>query len=166
MVIVLIGPMGCGKTTIGQVLAKKLRWQFYDADDFHPEANKKKMSEGVPLGDNDRLPWLEILHEVIQNSLAGESSMILACSALKKKYRRILGIDQSQVFSVFLKGSAALLQDRIAGRSHEYMAKDLLQSQLDTLEEPKTGITVDISGTPQQISQVIIDKLQCKTNLL
>ncbi len=84
--------------------------------------------------------------------------MILACSALKKKYRHALGIDQEQVFSVFLKGSLSLLQERIADRSHEYMAKGLLQSQLATLEVPETGLTVDISGTPEQISQTISDK--------
>ncbi len=159
MVIVLIGPMGCGKTTVGVTLAQKLGWQFYDADDFHPEANKRKMGEGIPLDDSDRKPWLDILHEIIQKYLSEESSMILACSALKKKYRRALGIDQEQVFSVFLKGSFSLLQERIADRSHEYMAKGLLQSQLATLEVPETGLTVDISGTPEQISQAIIDRL-------
>jgi carbohydrate kinase (thermoresistant glucokinase family) len=159
MVIVLIGPMGCGKTKVGVTLAQKLGWQFYDADDFHPEANKRKMGEGIPLDDSDRQPWLDILHEIIQKYLSEESSMILACSALKKKYRRALGIDQEQVFSVFLKGSFSLLQERIADRSHEYMAKGLLQSQLATLEVPETGLTVDISGTPEQISQAIIDKL-------
>ena len=85
--------------------------------------------------------------------------MILACSALKKKYRRAIGIDQEQIFSVFLKGSCSLLHERIADRSHEYMAKGLLQSQLATLEVPGTGLTVDISGTPEQISQAIIDRL-------
>jgi carbohydrate kinase (thermoresistant glucokinase family) len=159
MVIVLIGPMGCGKTKVGVTLAQKLGWQFYDADDFHPEANKRKMGEGIPLDDSDRQPWLDILHEIIQKYLSEESSMILACSALKKKYRRALGIDQEQVFSVFLKGSFSLLQERIADRSHEYMAKGLLQSQLATLEVPETGLTVDISGTPEQISQAIIDRL-------
>jgi len=159
MVIVLIGPMGCGKTTVGEVLAQKLGWQFYDADDFHPEANKRKMGEGVPLDDSDRQPWLDILYGIIQKNLSEKSSMILACSALKEKYRLALGIDQEQVLSVFLKGSLALLQERIADRSHEYMAKGLLQSQLATLEVPKTGLTVDISGTPEQISQTIIEKL-------
>lgn len=158
MVIVLIGPMGCGKTTVGVTLAQKLGWQFYDADDFHPEANKRKMGEGFPLEDSDRQPWLDILHGIIQKYLLEESSMILACSALKKKYRHALGIDQEQVFSVFLKGSLSLLQERIADRSHEYMAKGLLQSQLATLEVPETGLTVDISGTPEQISQTISDK--------
>jgi len=159
MVIVLIGPMGCGKTKVGVTLAQKLGWQFYDADDFHPEANKRKMGEGIPLDDSDRQPWLDILHGIIQKYLSEESSMILACSALKKNYRHALGIDQEQVFSVFLKGSFSLLQERIADRSHEYMAKGLLQSQLATLEVPETGLTVDISGTPEQISQAIIDRL-------
>ena len=140
MVIVLIGPMGCGKTTVGKILAQSLEWQFCDADDFHPEANKEKMAAGIPLDDSDRKPWLEILHGVIQKKLSEESSMVLACSALKRKYRRALGIDQEQVFSVFLEGSLALLQERIAGRSHEYMSKGLLESQLATLEVPKTGL--------------------------
>lgn len=159
MVVVIIGPMGCGKTTIGQVLATRLSWQFYDADDFHPEANKKKMAQGVPLEDSDREPWLNILHQIIQEHLADGRSMILACSALKKNYRRMLGIDQQQVFSIFLKGSYSLLEQRIAGRSHQFMAKDLLQSQLDTLEEPDSGLTVDIAGTPEEICQTIIDQL-------
>jgi carbohydrate kinase (thermoresistant glucokinase family) len=151
--------MGCGKTTIGQTLAARLGWRFYDADDFHPEANKQKMAKGIPLDDRDREPWLETLHQLVQKHTIHGSSMILACSALKKKYRRLLGIDQDQVFSVFLKGSDALLQQRIATRSHEYMAKDLLQSQLDTLEKPETGLTVDIAGTPKEICQTIVDKL-------
>lgn len=159
MVIVIIGPMGCGKTTIGQTLAAQLGWQFYDADDFHPDANKQKMAKGIPLDDHDREPWLETLHQLIKKHIINGSSMILACSALKKKYRRLLGIDQHRVFSVFLKGSYALLQQRIAPRSHAYMSKDLLQSQLDTFEEPETGLTVDIAGTPEEICRTIVNKL-------
>ncbi len=159
MIIVLIGPMGCGKTTIGQILAQKLGWLFYDADDFHSELNKQKMAEGIALDDKDRQPWLETLGTLIVKHLADESSMVLACSALKEKYRRMLGIDQNQVCSVFLNGSFALLQERIAGRTHEYMKIDLLQNQLDTLEVPKTGFVIDISATPEQISQAVIDKL-------
>lgn len=159
MIFVIIGPMGCGKTTIGQTLAAHLSWQFYDADDFHPEANKKKMAQGVPLEDTDREPWLNILHQIIQEHLADGKSMILACSALKKKYRLLLGIDQQQVFSIYLKGSSLLLEERIAARSHQFMAKGLLKSQLDTLEEPDNGLTVDIAGTPEEICQTIIDQL-------
>ena len=153
MVIVITGPMGCGKTTIGQTLAAQLGWQFYDGDDFHPAANKQKMVQGIPLDDQDRKPWLAALRQIIDTHLVDGKSMILACSALKKKYRHMLGIDQQQVFSVFLKGSYALLEKRIAARCHEFMAKDLLRSQLDTLEEPETGLTVDIAGTPEEICQ-------------
>ena len=90
MVIVLVGPMGCGKTTIGHILARQLDWPFYDGDDFHPEANKKKMSEGVALEDSDREPWLKILNGLIQKHLVSGRNMILACSALKKKYRDLI----------------------------------------------------------------------------
>ena len=159
MVIVLIGPMGCGKTTIGEILAEKLAWKFYDADDYHPIANKKKMSEGIPLDDPDRVPWLETLHQIITDHLSNGNNMILACSALKQSYREILGIDQKQVHSVFLKGSFELLKGRLTSRTHEYMSQELLASQLSTLEEPTTGLIVDISGTPEQAGQAIIDAL-------
>lgn len=159
MIIVVIGPMGCGKTTIGKYLAKELAWPFYDADDYHPEANKKKMEHGIPLDDHDRYPWLTILHDLIQEHISERRNMILACSALKETYRDSLGIDQKEVFSVFLKGSFSLLKKRLSSRSHEFMAKDLLQSQLDTLEEPKTGLTVDITGSVKEISNEITLRL-------
>jgi len=162
MIIVIIGPMGCGKTTIGKILARKTSWLFYDADDYHPEVNKQKMADGIPLDDNDRQPWLEILKEVIDDHLSSERDMILACSALKKKYRRLLGIDQKNIRSIYLKGSFSLLHERIVSRSHEFMDKDLLQSQLDTLEEPETGLIVDISESPDQIIETIVDQLISK----
>jgi len=158
MIIVLVGPMGCGKTTIGEMLADKTGWDFKDADDFHPPVNIKKMAAGIPLDDEDRAPWLKILRDLILDYQARGENMILACSALKEKYRNALGIDQEQVVSVFLKGSKELLQERIGARDHEYMNRDLLQSQLDTLEIPTGGITVDISGSPQ----AVVDRIQRK----
>jgi len=151
--------MGCGKTTVGVTLSKRLEWAFYDGDDFHPEANKKKMSQGIALDDSDREPWLKTLNELIEQHVAEGKHMILACSALKKKYRDLLGINQQQIHSVFLKGTKNLLQQRIEARSHEYMAKDLLESQLRTLEEPVTGLTVDISGTPEDACDQIVKAL-------
>lgn len=155
MVIVLIGPMGCGKTTIGKLLATQLNWGFADGDDYHPEGNKKKMAAGIALDDTDREPWLQTLHDLIKEHLSSGHPLILACSALKYTYRRLLGIDQQQVYSVYLRGSLELLQDRIEARSHAFMNRELLQSQLDTLEVPATGLTVDIDASPDEICQSI-----------
>ena len=158
-VLILMGPMGCGKTTIGKLLACKTGWNFADADDYHPQENTMKMGKGIPLDDNDRKPWLDILHQLILDHLDADKPLILACSALKKKYRDALGIDQEQVFSVFLKGSYDLLKKRIEKRAHAFMEKGLLQSQLDTLEEPESGLVVDISETPEQICRKIINEI-------
>lgn len=160
MIVVLMGPMGCGKTTIGELLSERTGWTFYDGDDYHPEANIIKMASSIPLDDSDREPWLKILNRIIEDHLSEGSSMILACSALKDKYRKLLGIDQQQVISVFLKGSVSVLREHLTGRSHEYMSNDLLKSQLNTLEEPDGGIIVDVAGTPDETTQEIIDKLQ------
>lgn len=164
MVIVLIGPMGCGKTTIGKELSKKLEWRFEDGDDYHPPENVAKMGAGIPLNDSDRQPWLTILHDLIQECLQQGEPMILACSALKKKYRGLLGINQKDVVSVYLQGSRDLLAQRIESRTHRYMKKDLLDSQLATLEEPKSGLIVDIADTPKTIVEVIADRLTKEYN--
>jgi carbohydrate kinase (thermoresistant glucokinase family) len=160
MVLVLMGPMGCGKTAIGKMLAKKLGWPFHDADDFHPKENVEKMRAGIALTDEDRNLWLEKLRANIQGWLKHRQSTILACSALKQAYRDILGVNRSTVRTVYLKGSYELLRKRIEERQHPYMDKNLLRSQLDTLEEPKDGLTVDISATPEIIVGTIIKSLK------
>lgn len=160
MVLILMGPMGCGKTTIGKMLAEKLGWPFYDADDFHPKENLEKMQTGIALTDEDRKLWLEKLRANIQRWLKHGQSTILACSALKQAYRDILGVNQSTVRTVYLKGSYELLRKRLEERQHPYMDKNLLRSQLDTLEEPKDGLTVDISATPEIIVGTIIKSLK------
>jgi carbohydrate kinase (thermoresistant glucokinase family) len=160
MVLILMGPMGCGKTAIGKMLAEKLGWPFCDADDFHPRENVEKMRAGIPLTDEDRKLWLEELGANIQGWLRHRQSTILACSALKQAYRDILGVNQSTVRTVYLKGSHELLRKRIEERQHPYMDKNLLRSQLDTLQEPKDGLTVDISATPEIIVSTIIKSLK------
>ncbi len=159
MVLIIMGPMGCGKTTIGKRLAEKLGWPFYDGDDFHPASNVEKMRAGIPLTDEDRKAWLEKLNANIQLWLKEKKNSILACSALKQAYRDILGVDQDTVKTVYLKGSYELLRTRVEGRQHPYMDKNLLKSQLETLEEPKDGLTVDISATPEMIVQSIMNRL-------
>jgi len=160
MVLILIGPMGSGKTAIGKLLAERLGWPFYDADDYHPKENVEKMRTGIALTDEDRRLWLEKLRDIIQRWLKERQNAILACSALKQAYRDILGVDQVLVKTVYLKGSYSLLRKRIEERQHAYMDKNLLRSQLDALEEPKDGLHVDISTTPETIVSTIIQNLK------
>ncbi len=160
MVLILTGPMGCGKTTIGKMLAEKLGWPFYDGDNFHPKENVEKMRAGIALTDEDRRLWLEKLRDIIKRRLKEGQNTILACSALKQSYRNILGVDQKNVRTVYLEGTYEVLRKRIEERQHPYMNKELLRSQLDTLEEPQGGLLVDISATPEMIVNTIIQNLK------
>lgn len=155
MILVLIGPMGCGKTTIGRLLAARLGWPFEDADDFHSPANIAKMKAGMPLEDQDRLGWLTVLRERIDARRQAGENLVLACSALKKWYRDLLGIDQQQVISIYLKGSPELLQQRIDSRNGHFMPSGLLTSQLNTLEEPADGMIVAIDHDPETVVDMI-----------
>jgi carbohydrate kinase (thermoresistant glucokinase family) len=151
--------MGCGKTTIGQLLSQKLGWPFHEGDDFHPKANVEKMRAGIALTDADRFPWLERLRDEIKQWLSQSQKTLLACSALKQAYRDLLGIDQKFVISVYLKGPYEILAERIMRRQHPYMNKDLLQSQLDILEEPAGGLRLDIAPSREKIVRTIISSL-------
>ena len=159
MIIVIIGPMGCGKTTVGELLADRMGWVFADADDYHPEENVEKMRQGIALEDADRLGWLRSLRSHMDEQIKQGQDLVLACSALKQSYRDLLGIDQKRVVSVYLKGSAELLRKRITSRTHQYMNESLLQSQLQTMEEPEDGLTVSIDQTPEMICSEIIKEL-------
>ena len=154
MVIVLMGVMGSGKTTIGRLLSKELNYKYYDADDFHPPANVEKMKRGTPLNDDDRRPWLKILSDLIRNCLARNENAVLACSALKESYREFLLIDE-RVSLIYLKGDYRIIQKRLSERREHFMNPTLLDSQFETLEEPKGGWHVDISLRPDEIVKVI-----------
>jgi gluconokinase len=131
MIVVLMGVSGSGKTTIGTALAERAGAVFADADDYHPLANKQKMAAGHPLNDEDRQPWLETLNRLMQGWLAEGKSGVLACSALKQKYRKTLaaGMPAGTVQFVLLDGSKELIAERLATRHHEYMNPNLLDSQ-------------------------------------
>ena len=153
-----MGVAGSGKTTIGTLLAEKLRWQFADADDYHPAANVIKMSAGHALSDEDREPWLQTLRANIETWTSKDDFTVLACSALKASYRQLLQINDS-VSIVYLKGDFELLQKRLSNRQGHFMKTTMLQSQFQTLEEPEGACTVDASEDPQRIIEEICQKL-------
>jgi gluconokinase len=150
MIIVLMGVSGSGKTTVGRLLAEQLGWVFYEADDYHSPASVEKMGSGVPLDDEDRRPWLEALRDLIRASLGRDESAVLACSALKERYREFLLIDE-RVVLVFLKGDYQLIEGRLARRRGHYMNPSLLGSQFETLEEPAAAVQVEVTSSPEEI---------------
>lgn len=154
-----MGVSGCGKSTIGKAIAANLGWDFYDADDFHPPHNVAKMTSGIPLDDNDRAPWLASLHDLISSTLKADRAGVLACSALKERYRRQLleGNPNAQV--VYLKGSYELIWSRMSARAGHYMKPEMLQSQFAVLEEPQNAIVVDIALPPDEIVAQVLGKL-------
>jgi len=154
MIVIVMGVVGSGKTTVGQLLAQQLGWEFADADDFHPSSNIEKIRIGIPLDDADREPWLARLREAIANWIARGSNVVLACSALKRSYRRRLEAGP-QVRFVYLKGSAALIAERLRSRHGHFADEKILASQLADLEEPEAALTVDIAATPPEIAGAI-----------
>ena len=162
MVIIICGVAGAGKTTIGQLLAQELAWEFYDADDFHSVANIAKMKSGVPLTDEDRQPWLDKLRELIEQCLVARKNAVLACSALKKAYRDRLRVSEKVKF-VFLRGNRERISEQLQHRRGHFMNPALLDSQFEDLEEPQSSeqvLTVDLGGSPHDLVQSIKAKLR------
>ena len=144
-VFVIMGVSGSGKTTVGLALAQKLGAPFYDGDDFHPPQNVAKMANGIPLDDADRHPWLVRLHDLIAGHLARGRTAVIACSALKKKYRDQLRQENEGLSIVYLKGSLNLLWERMKVRKDHYMKAEMLHSQFEALEPPSPHNTLIIN---------------------
>lgn len=154
-IILLMGVAGSGKSTVGRLLADTLGWPFYDADDFHPRPNIDKMQQGIPLTDEDRWPWLQAIRAAMDACLARQSSAVLTCSALKQAYRDVLLRDNDAVTLVYLRGSYALLAQRLAARQGHFMPQALLASQFAILEEPQGGLSIDVANPPEVLVATI-----------
>lgn len=161
MIVIVFGVSGAGKTTIAKLLAQEVGWRFYEADDFHSQANINKMQRGIPLTDQDRSPWLESLRQLIERSLEVGENAVLACSALKRAYRERLRASDEVKF-VFLRGDSALIEKQLRLRRGHFMNPELLRSQFADLEEPKPNgdaITIELGRTPQELVEEIKAKL-------
>lgn len=149
MVIIIYGVSGIGKTTVGVAFAKEMDWSFYDADDYHSAANKEKMHSGIPLTDEDRQAWLLSLRDLISCVLGKDENAVLACSALKQKYRDLLTVSNEVKF-VLLYSDYATIEKRITSRVGHFMNPDLLKSQFDTLEMPTGADTILDASLPTE----------------
>ncbi|KAJ5206041.1 Shikimate kinase [Penicillium cf. griseofulvum] len=170
---VVTGPAGCGKSTVGNVLRTELGIPFLEGDDFHPIANKDKMGKGIPLTDEDRWDWLislrqaaiDVLSPSETNNFHPPAGVVVACSALKQKYRDVMrvaayGSSSVQIHFVYLKLSEAVLLQRVTQRQSHYMKSSMVQSQLAVLEEPMgewDAITVNVEGTMEDVQRNVID---------
>ena len=167
MIVIIMGVSGCGKSTIAAEIAKQLNIEYLDADDLHPPENKQLMSSGVALTDENRMPWLGVVRDYAANCHTKKQSCIIACSALKKKYRNVLN-EASPMYYVFLDGQKSLIQRRILERAGHFMPESLLNSQFEALEPPgeePNVITVSIDANPEEIANSTIIELK-KLNII
>ncbi|KFO76729.1 putative gluconokinase, partial [Cuculus canorus] len=173
VLLVVMGVSGSGKTTVGSRLAEKLGWKFYDADDYHSPANKKKMAEGMPLNDEDRIPWLCALHDILRREDSSRQNAILACSALKKMYRCVLVSGASatesnqteqpgenaalKILFVHLDGPMEIIAGRLEKRSGHFMPPKLLKSQFDILEPPSAPENFITLSLEKSLPEIVLE---------
>ena len=150
-----MGVAGSGKSTVAKVLAKHLCWQYKDADSYHSPENVAKMSSGIALTDEDRMPWLESMRKDIEQWIATEQNMILACSALKRSYRDILMVDETAQHFVYLKGPPQLFAARLARRKSHFMKQNMLNRQFEALEEPDSS-EATICDARHSIKEIVL----------
>lgn len=153
-----MGVSGSGKTTIGKQLSCHLHYHFYDADNFHPPENIQKMSQGIPLDDKDRQPWLLSLSYLINNLQQHQKNAVIACSSLKKSHRKSLQGNYKDLVWIYLKGSFEQILERLEKRQEHFMKSQMLKSQFKDLEEPDNAIIIDIASTTEQIIKQILSK--------
>lgn len=165
-VLVIMGVSGCGKSTMNQHLSSKLGWDVAEADDLHPQANIDKMANGIPLNDEDRWPWLDKIHDWIENHMDHKTPGTVTCSALRRAYREKIWMPG--VVFVYLSGDYDSIMERLSHRQGHFMKPQMLKSQFDTLEPPSKDeihMTIDVGlhMTPEVEAEEVIDtlNLQC-----
>jgi gluconokinase len=146
-----MGVAGSGKSTVGRLLAERLECVFHEGDDFHPRTNVDKMSRGLALADEDRLPWLATLRDLIARESVAGADAVLACSALRRSYRNILRQGGEDVRFVYLKGDFETIHARMTNRGQHFMKENMLRSQFADLEEPLHAMVVDIDYPPDAL---------------
>ena len=157
--IVVMGVAGVGKTSVGRALADALGWRFEDGDDYHGDANRAKMAAGTPLTDEDRWPWLERLHTLLDEAIDSGEGLVLACSALRRAYRERLGEGDPRLAFLFLDGEREVIEARLAERSGHYMPAALLDSQLATLERPEDAVRITVDASLDHVITTALDAL-------
>ncbi|GAB3426558.1 gluconokinase [Niabella aquatica] len=162
-VIIVMGVSGSGKTTTGKIIANVKGFVFMDGDDLHPQANIQKMQSGLPLNDEDRKGWLKQIIQTAGTIAAGGNTCVIACSALKRKYRDTLRAGIQNISFVFLKASYEKVYRQMAARTSHFMPLNLLKSQFDTLEEPgadeKDVVTVSVLDGAEQTAVTALQVL-------
>jgi 6-phosphogluconolactonase len=164
MIIVVMGVAGAGKTTIGTLLGDALQCEYVEGDSLHPTANIEAMSEGVPLTDTDRIPWLAAIHSRLLDARNRGQDLVVGCSALTESYREVLS-DGLSVIWVYLKGPEDLIRSRLENRTGHFLKGDMLASQVEVLEEPDNAIVADISSSPPEIVERILADLRQKPTM-
>src|SRR5438270_10504721 len=161
MIVLVIGVTGSVKTTVGILLARRLGWDFLDADDFHSAANKAKMHQGIPLTDVDRLPWLDAMHAKLLELDSEKRNAVLGCSALKQSYRDLLMANINAKL-VYLKGSYEFIANRLRSRKGHFADEHILSGQFADLEEPTNALVVDVAPPPDKIVDEILHQLSAE----
>lgn len=163
-IVVIMGISGAGKSTVGRRVAEETGGRFFDADDFHSMINVKKMRAGIALTDEDRAGWLEQLRDLLEKEGKKEVAgpLVLACSALKERYRDVLRAGVAELRFVFLQGSSELIRARLIARENHFMPESLIDSQLEALEIPEDALVVDVSAALEVVVKKILEGLRAE----
>ncbi|MCE5299322.1 MAG: gluconokinase [Spirochaetia bacterium] len=158
MLYLIMGVMGSGKTTVGMALAERLKCPFHDADDLHSEYNKEKMRRGEPLNDEDRKPWLFAVRSIVDMEIGEKRNAVIACSALKEQYRKLLIHDAARIKLIYLKATEEMITSRLVYRKHHFASPAILESQFNALEEPQNAMIIDAGMPVDRIVEEIMEK--------